>query len=215
MTACSSVYVSPKKETKSIGNQVWRTFWRTQWERILFVCYEGSRVDLAPNITQSCEDHRWDTLSVDHLWEIHDGILQTTHGYQSRSPSFPPCCVVRYLKTCCLLWNHVCFFFEKKGKLSRNCWFALKRCTPQKAKTRLLRSPVEPVRSRCWLEDGGGLPVHWVIYTQCQSSVVTMGTWPMGDSGSLWVVRIPSHITVWLIGSPLEQGCSLIIFDWQ
>ena len=27
---------------------------------------------------------------------------------------------------------------------------------------------------------------------------------------SLWVVRIPSHITVSLTGSPLEQGCSLI-----
>jgi hypothetical protein len=59
----------------------------------------------------------------------------------------------------------------------------------------------------------GGLPVHRVISTQCQVSVVPMGTWPMGDSeGLLWVVRISSHITVCLIGSPLEQGCSLIIF---
>jgi len=32
------------------------------------------------------------------------------------------------------------------------------------------------VRSRCWLEDGGGLPAHWVIYTQRQVSVVPMGT---------------------------------------
>ena len=35
------------------------------------------------------------------------------------------------------------------------------------------------VRSRCWLEDGGGLPARRVIYTQCQPSVVPMGTWPM------------------------------------
>jgi hypothetical protein len=32
---------------------------------------------------------------------------------------------------------------------------------------------------------------------------------------SLWVVRISSHSTVWLTGSPLEKGCSLFIFDWQ
>jgi hypothetical protein len=51
-----------------------------------------------------------------------------------------------------------------------------------------------------------------VIYTQCQVSVVTMGTWSMGDSEGLWVVRISSHSTVCLTGSPLEQGCSLIIF---
>jgi hypothetical protein len=67
------------------------------------------------------------------------------------------------------------------------------------------------VRSRCWLEDGGGLPAHRVIYTQRQVSVVSMGTWPMGDSGVLWVVRIPSHVTVYLTGSPLDQGCLIII----
>jgi hypothetical protein len=32
------------------------------------------------------------------------------------------------------------------------------------------------VRSRWWLEDGGGLPTHRVIYTHHQDSVVTMGT---------------------------------------
>ena len=66
------------------------------------------------------------------------------------------------------------------------------------------------VRSRCWLEDGGGLQTHWVIYKHHQASVVPMGTWLMGDPGILWVVRIPSHITVCLIDSPLEQGRSLI-----
>ncbi len=30
----------------------------------------------------------------------------------------------------------------------------------------------------------------------------------------LWVIRIPSHSTVCLIGSPLEQGCSLIYTFW-
>ncbi len=51
------------------------------------------------------------------------------------------------------------------------------------------------------------------IYTQCQVSVVPTGTWPMTDSEGLWVVRISSHDTVCLIGSPsLDQGCSLIIF---
>ncbi len=68
------------------------------------------------------------------------------------------------------------------------------------------------VRSRWWLEDGGGLPGHWVIDTQNQGTFVPMGTWPMGDSGSLWVVRISSHNTVWLTDSPLVQGCSLIFF---
>jgi hypothetical protein len=58
------------------------------------------------------------------------------------------------------------------------------------------------VRSRCWLEDGGGLPTRRVIYTQHKVSVVTMGTWPMGDSEGLWIVRISSHNTVCL-GSPL------------
>jgi len=32
------------------------------------------------------------------------------------------------------------------------------------------------------------------------------------ERGSLSVVRIPSHITVFLTGSPLEEGCSLILF---
>jgi hypothetical protein len=39
-----------------------------------------------------------------------------------------------------------------------------------------------------------------------------MRTWPMGDSEGLWVVRIPSHITVCLTDSPLEQGCSIIFW---
>ncbi len=53
---------------------------------------------------------------------------------------------------------------------------------------------------------------HTGSFTQCQLPVVSMGTWPVGDPGSLWVDRIPSHITGYLVGSPLNQGCSLIIF---
>jgi hypothetical protein len=70
------------------------------------------------------------------------------------------------------------------------------------------------VRSWWWLEDGGGLPPRRVIYTERYASVVPMGTWPMGDSEGLWVVRIPSHSTVCLIVSPLDQGCSLIHIFW-
>ncbi len=40
-----------------------------------------------------------------------------------------------------------------------------------------------------------------------------MGTWSMGDSGSLCVVRISSHNPVCLLGAPLEQGCSLIFWS--
>ncbi len=69
-----------RKTTNSNGNQVCRVFSRTQWERILFVCYEISGFDLAPNITQSSDDRHRDPWSVDHRWEIHCS-LEATHGY--------------------------------------------------------------------------------------------------------------------------------------
>jgi hypothetical protein len=69
-----------RKTTTSNGNQVCRVFSRTQWEHILFVCYETSGFDLAPNITQSSDDRQRDPWSVDHRREIH-GSLEGTHGY--------------------------------------------------------------------------------------------------------------------------------------
>ena len=92
-----------RNTANSNGNQVSRAFCRTQWERILFVCYEGSRVDLAPNITQSSDDHWQDTLSVDHLREIHGG-LHSTHGYLLLF-TFPPSIDV---------WKTWCNVFLKK-----------------------------------------------------------------------------------------------------
>ena len=44
-----------RKTTNSNDNQVCRAFCRTQWEHILFVCYEGSGVYLAPNIPHGHE----------------------------------------------------------------------------------------------------------------------------------------------------------------
>ena len=73
-------HMSHRKTTNSNDNHVYRAFCRTQWEHILFVCYEGSGVHLTPNITQSSDDHRGDTLSVDHRWETHDNLL-ATHRY--------------------------------------------------------------------------------------------------------------------------------------
>ena len=70
---------------------------------IFFVCYEGSGVHVTPNITQSSDDRRRDSLSVDHLRETH-GNLQETHGTYSCSPSLPPCCVVR-----CFEGSMTCF----------------------------------------------------------------------------------------------------------
>ena len=70
-------HVSYRTTTNSNGNQVCRVFSRTQWEDILFVCYEGNGVHLAPNITQSSDDHRGDTLSVDHRWKTHGNLLAT------------------------------------------------------------------------------------------------------------------------------------------
>jgi hypothetical protein len=54
-----------RKSTNSNGNQVCRVFSRTQWELILFVCYETRGFDLDPNITQSCDDRHGDTWSVE------------------------------------------------------------------------------------------------------------------------------------------------------
>jgi hypothetical protein len=61
---------------------------RTQWESISFVCYEGNGIHLPPNITQSSDDHRRDTLSIDHQWETF-GIFPVTHRYPLLS-TFPP-----------------------------------------------------------------------------------------------------------------------------
>ena len=87
------LYAPHRKTTNSNDNQVCRAFSRTQCEDILFVCYEGSGVHLVPNITQSSDDHRGDTLSVDHRWETH-GSLLTTHRYPLLSdfPTSMLCC---------------------------------------------------------------------------------------------------------------------------
>jgi hypothetical protein len=81
-------YTPHRKTTNSNDNQVCRTFYRPQRERILFVCYKGNGVHLAPIITQSSDDHHRDTLSVDHRWERH-GSLHTPHGYLLLF-TFPP-----------------------------------------------------------------------------------------------------------------------------
>jgi hypothetical protein len=62
-----SLHAPDRKTTNSHGNQVCHVFCRTQWVRILFVRYEDSGVHVAPNITQSSDDHRRDTSSVDHF----------------------------------------------------------------------------------------------------------------------------------------------------
>ncbi len=97
-----------RNSVNSNGNQVCRAFCRTQWEHILFVCYEGSGVDLAPNITQSSDDHRRDTLSVDRLREIH-GDLHSTHGYLLLF-TFPPS-----MLRCSMLEDLMTVFWKKQG----------------------------------------------------------------------------------------------------
>ncbi len=61
--------VSHTKETNSNGHQVYLDFWRTQWECILFICYEGSGVHLPPNITYPPEN-TWLPSPV-HLVSLH------------------------------------------------------------------------------------------------------------------------------------------------
>ncbi len=101
-----------RKTTNSNGHQVCRVFSRTQWERILFVCYETSEFDLAPNITQSFDDQHRDPWSVDHRWEIH-GSLESTHGYLFVF-TFPPSMFG------CSMFQVLCpVFFEKRGTQSK------------------------------------------------------------------------------------------------
>ncbi len=76
--------VHHRKVTNSNGNQVCRVLYRTQWEHILFVCYEGSSVDLAPNITQSSDNHRRDTLSVDRKIGTQNRLSQVMTSSTSK-----------------------------------------------------------------------------------------------------------------------------------
>jgi hypothetical protein len=103
-----------RKETNSNGNQVCRVFSRTQWECILFVCYETTGFDLDPNFTQSSDDRHRDTWSVDHRREIH-GSLEVRHDYLLVF-TFPPSLFG------CSMFQDVCpVFFEKKGTQSKKC----------------------------------------------------------------------------------------------
>ncbi len=101
-----------RKTTNSNGNQVCRVFSRTQWDRILFVCYETSGYDLAPNITQSSDDRHRDPWSVDHRREIH-GSLETSHG-NLLVFTFPPSMLG------CSMFQDLCpVFFKKTGTQSK------------------------------------------------------------------------------------------------
>ena len=62
------------------------------------------------------------------------------------------------------------------------------------------------VRSLGWLEDGGGLSVHKVIYTQCQVPVVPLGTWPGMSCEQFVFLPTPLHTG----RLSMEQGCWLI-----
>ena len=68
--------------------------------------------------------------------------------------------------------------------------------------TRLRSSPVTG-----WLQDGGGQSVHRVIYTHLQVSVVSMGTWPMGDQ-EFFKEKFLLLVTS-LHDLKVEWGCSL------
>ncbi len=89
-----------------------RVFSRTQWEHILFVCYETSGFDLVPNITQSSDDRHRDPWSVNHRWEIQ-GSLESTHGYMLVF-TFPPSMFG------CSMFQTLCpVFFEKTSTESK------------------------------------------------------------------------------------------------
>ena len=86
--------VPDRKTTNSNGNQLCRVFCRTQWEWILFVCYEGNGAHLAPIITQSSDDHlRELCVSITSEKPLKHTVTSRQRMVTcSCSPSLPPCC---------------------------------------------------------------------------------------------------------------------------